>query len=116
MQDRRRYLRTTFREPVQYSMLGEGAGSRHAFGGFLSCDVSEGGLRIYANDFVPLNTPVKMDFYIHPEKLVSLDGRVVWTQKAPHTENYQLGMEFDENNTNFNGRGDLRQYVHSLQF
>ncbi|MCK5581676.1 MAG: PilZ domain-containing protein [Candidatus Omnitrophica bacterium] len=115
MQENRRFSRIAFREPVEYNIFGEMEGNR-TFGGFLSCDLGEGGIRIYANDFIPLNTTIKLNFYINSEKMVEVEGRVVWSQKSPHGESYQLGLEFSEHESNSTARGNLHQYIDSLQF
>jgi len=71
--------------------------SSQNFGSTLSCDISEGGLRLNFDKFVPNDT----EFLLHMNlptmpKIVNALGRVVWSNRIPHSDRYQLGLKFVE--------------------
>lgn len=113
--ENRKYRRIAFREPVQYQFapqtdLGDSPISR--FGGFLSCDLSAGGARFRANDFIPLDAELSLDIPIYGgDEVLSLDGKVVWIQKLPHAEHYFFGLCFIETPQNSQDRKALREFI-----
>ncbi|MBM3252356.1 MAG: PilZ domain-containing protein [Candidatus Omnitrophica bacterium] len=71
--------------------------SSQAFGATSSCDISEGGLRLNFERFVPNNTEflLQMNLPAMP-KIVNALGKVVWANRIPHSDRYQLGLKFIE--------------------
>ncbi len=90
-EDQRRFSRIEFRESVEYEVRD----ARH-FGGCLSCDLSLGGMRINFEEFLPLHTLVNVRFRDQSGRWVDLVGKVMWISKLPHTDRYQMGLKFVE--------------------
>ncbi len=105
MDERRKFPRTAFREAVRYGFEG------NRFGGWLGCDLSEGGIRLHVNGFVPLKTEIKLTFSLGTRHVPDLRGRVVWVQKVPCSEGYQLGVEFNNFGPGSRAVTDIQQYV-----
>ena len=67
-------------------------------GGCLACDLSERGVKINFNEFVPLNSEIELTFKFKDQpQVVTLLGKVVWVRQVPFSERYQLGLEFTGN-------------------
>lgn len=67
------------------------------FGSTLSCDISEGGLKLNFERFVPNNTEFLLQMSLPKmPKIVSALGKVVWSSRIPHSERYQMGLKFEE--------------------
>lgn len=90
VQERRKFKRKEFREPVQFQFADPAQ-----FGGSLAYDLSEGGIKMNFNDFVPLDTKIGLQVRLDSQKVIDCIGHVVWVQKYPHMECYQAGLEFD---------------------
>ncbi|MFH1655517.1 MAG: PilZ domain-containing protein [Candidatus Omnitrophota bacterium] len=69
--------------------------SSQEFGSTSSCDISEGGLRLNFEKFIPNNTEflLQMNLPTMP-KIVNALGKVVWANRIPHSDRYQLGLKF----------------------
>jgi c-di-GMP-binding flagellar brake protein YcgR len=89
MEEKRRYRRVNFREPVLYRPLNSQQET-----GCLGYDISSGGVRCAVNDFIPLGQELNLTLHLKNEQVVELTGRIVWIQKSPHSENYQVGLRF----------------------
>ncbi|MFH0754751.1 MAG: PilZ domain-containing protein [Candidatus Omnitrophota bacterium] len=88
--DTRRYRRVTFKRSVKVSRL-----SRDVFDGNLSQDISQGGLRIFSTDFLPLHTLVTVRVQLRDEaRVLEFPAKVVWVRVQPLSENFQIGLEF----------------------
>ena len=66
------------------------------FGGSLSCDLSEGGIRVHLRDFIPLNTELTLQIQLADESIVECPCRVAWVEKNRFNDRYQAGLEFVE--------------------
>lgn len=76
--------------PVQYRYLTKVSNA-------LTIDLSEGGLSFTTNDFIPVNT--KLFVAILPkEEPLRAGGTVVWIQKMPYGDRYNVGMKFTDIN------------------
>lgn len=62
--------------------------------GCLACDLSAGGVRFRAQEFIPLNTELFLQIPLPTRNLLQVKGRVAWVQRVPHGETYQVGVEF----------------------
>src|SRR3989338_8112893 len=93
--NKRRFKRIGFREPVSYQTI---QGSH--FGGCLGLDLSAGGLRFYFSDFLAPQTEMVFNFPLRYQYRASINGKVAWVQKLPHSEQYQIGVEFDRTTEN----------------
>ncbi len=75
MEQRRKFERVTFREPVQYNLTHE-----KQFGGCLSFDLSVGGLQFRSFDFFPVHKEMTFSFSVQENRQLSVSGRVAWIQ------------------------------------
>ena len=91
-------------EPVQFQFK-----DPNQFGGCLSRDLSEGGIRIRLNDFVPLETELMLKIRLADGNTVECSGRVVWIEKARFGEYYHAGLEFAGNES----AKSLQKIIHS---
>ena len=87
--ERRSSRRIKLRESVQYRLKEAGDSQ-----GCLSNDISEKGIRINSNDFLPLNTELNLQVQMGLEGSLECQGRVVWMEKLPFAERYWVGLEF----------------------
>ncbi len=62
--------------------------------GCLARDLSEGGVRVRLNDFIPLNTELVAEVRLRDENIVESSARVVWVEKSRFGDYYQAGLEF----------------------
>lgn len=77
---------------VRYQLKSSGE-----FGSALACDVSEGGLKINFNRFVPSNTDFLLELNLPAApKIINAVGKVKWSQRIPHSDRYQIGISFQE--------------------
>lgn len=81
--------RVSFKEPVGFQFK-----DPSRFGGCLGCDLSETGVRINFSDFVPLGTELLIQLQLAEKKVVERIGKVVWVQKFPFMDRYQVGLQF----------------------
>lgn len=106
--NRRQYRRIKFSEPVQFQLK-----DPKYFGGCLSADISEGGIRINLNDFVPLNTEVSLQVQVDKYKVVDCAGQVVWIEKAPYADSYRAGVQFASDKTLVSSQKEIHRIVES---
>jgi c-di-GMP-binding flagellar brake protein YcgR len=112
--EKRKYTRIAYREAVEYHVLpGPAAPAVQSppVGGSLSWDLSEGGIRFRAPEFIALNTELALRFILDNENPVSLTAKVVWVQQVPHAEQYHLGLEFKKTPENMSGQRLLRNFI-----
>lgn len=110
MQERRRYKRIPFKEAVHFD-LSQVENIQSIYGGCLSCDLSEGGIRLYFNEFLPKKSPVQVDFVLKNDEVVNIGSQVVWIQKIPHAEYYQVGLEFIHTKESLLPKSILKGYI-----
>jgi c-di-GMP-binding flagellar brake protein YcgR len=91
MQNRRKNVRREYREPVQYHIV-----HSDEMGGCVGHDISQGGIQIELNQFLPIDTEIKLDFSLeHIAPFVSQLARVVWAAGVPHCDRYKIGCKFE---------------------
>jgi len=88
--ERRKFYRVNLDKPVRYEFK-----DPHHFGGCLSCDIGDGGIRVSINDFIPLNTELNLKIHLPYNRVVDRKGRVVWVEKFRFADRYQAGIEFE---------------------
>ena len=107
--DQRKSLRVKFQEPVQYHFK-----EAKNFGGCLAYDLGIGGIRVNFHEFVPPQTEIKLQLQLgQNQKLVDLMGHVVWVQKIPYSERYQVGVEFKWPDFLSSSKNEIFKYIHS---
>lgn len=103
--EKRRFRRVRFADPINYHSK-----DVSDFGGCLACDISEGGVKINFNDFIPINTEMVLQMKLSSiPKVVNVTGRVVWLQQIPYSDRYQVGLQFNE--TDPIAQEEIRSYV-----
>lgn len=90
MEEKRRFKRITFREPVQFRTPGQMESAS-----CLACDLSEVGIRLNSDKFIPLRERMAITLQMYTKNPVNFQGHVAWIQRVPHSEYYQLGLAFD---------------------
>lgn len=125
MDEKRTARRVIFRRPIQFEVMGGSLPAIEAglgeiqgkcFGGCLGFDLSLGGIRLYANDFVPLDTVLTVRFVLSAGHVIDAEGRVVWVQRIPHSEYYQVGLQFTHVEQFPELKGILERPAHSRRF
>ncbi|NTV29038.1 MAG: PilZ domain-containing protein [Candidatus Omnitrophica bacterium] len=88
--ENRKYPRVPFKRSVKCTI-----GKDDVQTGEIAQDLSEGGIRIRSNLFISLGQEVNLSLQLHEaEEIVEVTGRVVWVRYIPHSEIYQVGIEF----------------------
>ena len=89
--DKRSYPRFPFNDPVVYK-TGDFSST-----GSLAVDLSQGGVRIRVQKFIALRTVVSMNIHLNdPVRMLPVKGQVVWVREVPHSEIYDVGIRFLE--------------------
>ena len=104
--DKRAFKRVRLSEPVRF----EFKNPTH-YGGCLSADISEGGVRLRVNEFIALGEEISVNIQLSPKKMVEGVGKVVWVQKMPYADQYQVGLEFENLDSIFEARSRIHQYI-----
>ena len=104
--EKRRYSRIELRQPVQFQSTNYALER-----GSLSCDLSEGGVRVDTYDFLPLGTELTLHIRLAVEKIVEYVGRVVWVRKFPFADRYQVGLEFSGDKTFLAAKRQLHEFI-----
>ena len=126
MESQRKFQRISFRNPIRYQVVQglvastpidedlpmiEESNPVQSFGGFLSCDLSAGGIRSRCADFLPARRAVWLNFGLDDQRQVELGGRIVWVTKAPNADYYHIGIEFDHSPANAQRISTINEYV-----
>ncbi len=117
MENQRKFPRVAFRDPVTCRIPGAvpfGENVNRDIGGCVCFDISRGGMRLRTNDFIPLSTEVVFSVPLGKEDVAEVAGKVVWAQKYPHAEQYQIGVRFLDETENFQGKRDLDRMLEQL--
>ena len=106
-QEKRRYRRIRFSEPVSFHLK-----DPHNFGGCLARDLSEGGIQLNFNEFVPLNSEIVLQLQLSRlPKVVDVTGRVVWLQRVPYSDRYAVGLQFEKSESL--SSQEIRQFINA---
>ena len=86
---KREHLRMHYPIPVRFG--GDAARLQDT----LLKDIGAGGLRLLSREFVPVDSKVKLEFFLTPasEALLAV-GKVVWIQKVPYSYQHEVGIQF----------------------
>ncbi len=106
MDERRVFSRVNLSQPVQFQFKDP---TRSL--GALSCDISEGGLRVKLNDFVPPETELVLQIKMGPNRMLECIGRVKWVSQIPFMDWYQAGVEFMETDSIVPSRRHIKEYM-----
>ena len=90
--EKRRFERVVSQMPIQYKKLKQPA---EGTVGAISINISEGGVRFLANEFLPLASRLVIEVFVpaqpRPVKAIS---KVAWIRKMPEGEQYEIGNQF----------------------
>lgn len=112
--EKRRFRRVNFKKPLEFQTVEQRDGQPCLVkAATVSCDISEDGLRLYTYDFVPLGQELVLHFYLSEDIPLKVSGKVVWVQKIPHGEMYQVGIKFVENKETAAVKQALQNYIYS---
>lgn len=108
MKERRQYVRIPEQAEITYRVLAD-----NRVLGFLTRDVSQGGIRFLAHDFIPKDSLIEIKLslskiYFSFETL----AKVAWVYKQPYNERYEVGVEFVSIPPDIVGR--LIQYIRNI--
>lgn len=106
-EDKRQYQRIKFAEPVGYQFNRD----QNRFGGFLSYDISSGGIRIHSRDFVSPDTELTLHLEIDKHDVIDCVARVIWCEKNRYSESYQCGLSFVDNDASISIRSKLQEFI-----
>ena len=108
--NRRRYERFPFYESVAIQKKTDEAAE-----GSLSEDISQSGLKLNVNEFIPLNTVLELQIHF-PGKvsLVNAQAKVVWVRESPKSiDAWQIGLEMIDQNSSL---PDIENYIRLQRF
>lgn len=88
--EKRKHSRFNTGVPMQYRYLTKVSNA-------LSRDIGRGGVCFTATDFIPVNTLLFVALLPKDEPLRA-SGKIVWVQKVPYGERYNIGLQFTEIN------------------
>jgi hypothetical protein len=108
--EKRVFPRGHFSNPVEFRTRGSALS-----GGCLPSDISQGGIRVNLNMFVPLNAELNIQIQLGLEKVVACSGRVVWIRKVPFSERYQAGLKFLEDDVLANAKNEIGHFINKIQ-
>ncbi|MBL7071646.1 MAG: PilZ domain-containing protein [Candidatus Omnitrophica bacterium] len=109
--EKRKFERINSTVPLQYKKLKE---LSEGTVGAITQDVSEGGAKFLANEFLPLATRLVVELFLpaqpRPIKAIS---KVAWIRKAPSGNQYEIGNQFLD--VGKDDKGQLAEYVKRTQ-
>src|SRR3989338_6309211 len=104
--EKRRAFRLKSSLPIHYD-----SSSDAASGATLTQDISEGGVSMLCEGFIPRLSRMSMQINLMPNKLVAASGEVKWAQRITHSYRYQVGLEFKDLDNDV--RRSISEYVAS---
>ena len=111
MLERRRHARIDSTVPLQYKKLKQ---LSEGTIGAITHDVSEGGVKFTANEFLPLASRLVIEVFLPAQpKPIKAISKVAWIQKAPSGDQYVIGNQFL--GVAKDDKGQLSEYVKRLE-
>lgn len=107
--EQRAYRRVEHSEPVRYEFK-----DPDHFGGCVSYDISEGGIKLRLHEFVALGTELVLNIHLTPDRMVECMGKVVWVRQLPYVDQYQVGIEFEDIDSIIDSRSRIHQYIRRI--
>ncbi|MFA5145195.1 MAG: PilZ domain-containing protein [Candidatus Omnitrophota bacterium] len=90
LEDRRRFPRSTLREPIRFQVKGF-----PQYSNAVTENISIGGLGFLADRFIAPSTQVIMEISVLSHILRPI-GKISWSSPLPHSDRNRLGVEFME--------------------
>jgi c-di-GMP-binding flagellar brake protein YcgR len=105
--EKRRFPRLDCSMPVQYKRIGS---DDEDFSQTLTRDISEGGIRMIVEEYVPINSRITLiASFPFKNKKVKAFSKIVWSKRHSVQTSYELGVEFIGITTT--ARKDIAQFV-----
>jgi|SRR3989338_5128799 len=104
MENKRRFTRIPYKEAVQFRTQGQFESEV-----CIACDISEGGIRLNSFRFIPVKEKLALTLPVDPYNPVDIQSEVVWVQRVPHSEYYQVGLAFEPQAS----LPELQEYIQS---
>ncbi len=107
-QERRKFVRINSDLPVELKELP----AYHPINlrNLMSLDISEGGLKLSAFYFYPVNSRLIIQVFLSPKmEPVKAVGKVSWVEQVPYQDRYKIGVEFSD--ITEEGRYNLRNII-----
>ena len=91
MEERRKYTRIPEETQISYKVIPAGIKTSE----FTTKDISQGGIRFLVHQFIPQGRRLKIRLNLYKTS-VAIEAlvRLVWIRKMPHSEPYEIGVEF----------------------
>ena len=90
IKEKRKFPRINAKFPIRYQIKRGGF-----FASALTDDLSLSGARLNADRFFPQGLKLNLELNIL-SKIINPVGKVIWAQPRPHSDRYQMGIEFIE--------------------
>lgn len=91
-EERRKSERIESRCPVRYQFKGQ-----PEYFDTVTRDIGQGGLRFITSQFVPNFSEILLELSLRSSlEPVRAAGKIAWTQKLPHCDRYQVGVQFTD--------------------
>ncbi len=103
---RRSTKRVKLKEPVRFQFK-----NPELYGTCLSCDVSEGGIKMNLNQFIPIKEELDLLIRLKDEKAIDCRAKVVWIERLRYSERYRAGLEFVRTGDYFNSKKEINAIV-----
>ncbi len=81
------------------------------YGACLSCDVSEGGIQMNLNQFIPLKEELDVTIQLKDEKTIDCRAKVVWIERFRYSERFRAGLEFVPTGEYFNSKKEIDAFI-----
>ena len=104
--EKRRDFRIKENLPIRYESTPRGK-----YGNALTEDISEGGVRLTLDEFIPKLSKMLLMINLTPNRLVELNAEVRWAERVSHSYRYEVGLEFQD--VNPDTRRSISEYVSS---
>ena len=104
MENKRQFTRIPYKEAVQFRTQGQFEPEACT-----ACDISEGGMRLNSFRFIPLKEKIALTLQFDVFNPIDIQGQVVWVQRVPHSEYYQIGLAFEPQAS----LKELQEYIES---
>ena len=94
MDNRRQFVRIPFYEAVGYQRL-----EQSSLEGSLAGDISQGGLKLSVNEFIPLETVLELQIRLPGQiQVIPARAKVVWIKELPYRDDsWEIGVQLAPN-------------------
>ncbi|MDD4910104.1 MAG: PilZ domain-containing protein [Candidatus Omnitrophica bacterium] len=101
--EKRRWTRIPSKVAISYKIS-----NCSSHGKSTTLDISEGGVRAAFENYLTPCTPICLELNLNSE-IIYASGQVVWSQRLPHADRYNSGIQFI--GMNVKERSNLREFI-----